>query len=141
MGSTNVTIDDLKEFHHDDSLAELPLLQTTKKVKEVPESMEVVPTVTDPDVSSDEDKIPTRGIPIECATPRYLWIQRNHDDDNIFVDLAVYSDTDWAGCVEDTKSTSGGFYYVGLNLVAWYSKRQNSQSLSTCEAEYIAAGL
>ncbi|RZC46523.1 hypothetical protein C5167_039470 [Papaver somniferum] len=33
-----------------------------------------------------------------------------------------------------------GFYYVVLNLVASHRKKQNSQSLSTCEAEYIAAG-
>ncbi|KAG9442462.1 hypothetical protein H6P81_018316 [Aristolochia fimbriata] len=29
---------------------------------------------------------------------------------------------------------------MGTNLVSWYSKKQNSISLSTAEAEYIAAG-
>ncbi|XP_026383688.1 uncharacterized protein LOC113279203 [Papaver somniferum] len=48
--------------------------------------------------------------------------------------LVAYSDADWAGCVEDRKSTSGGCFYAGKNLVAWHSKKQNSQSLSTCEA-------
>ncbi|XP_026459725.1 uncharacterized protein LOC113360432 [Papaver somniferum] len=55
--------------------------------------------------------------------------------------LVSYSDTDWAGCVEDRKSTSGGCFYVDQNLVAWHNKKPNSQSLSTCEAEYIAAGV
>ncbi|KAG9442558.1 hypothetical protein H6P81_018412 [Aristolochia fimbriata] len=56
------------------------------------------------------------------------------------VALAGYSDADWAGNSDDRKSTSGGCFYLGTNLVAWYSKKQNSISLSTAEAEYIAAG-
>ncbi|KAG9453126.1 hypothetical protein H6P81_006030 [Aristolochia fimbriata] len=54
--------------------------------------------------------------------------------------LAGYSDADWAGDADDRKSTSGGCFYFGTNLVAWYNKKQNSISLSTIEAEYIAAG-
>jgi len=38
------------------------------------------------------------------------------------------------------KSTSGGCFYVGNNLVAWMSRKQSSISLSTTKAEYIAAG-
>ncbi|KAL5758467.1 hypothetical protein ACOSP7_021078 [Xanthoceras sorbifolium] len=38
------------------------------------------------------------------------------------------------------KSTIGGCFYLGNNLVSWYSKKQNFISLSTAEAEYIAAG-
>ncbi|XP_065617297.1 uncharacterized mitochondrial protein AtMg00810-like [Quercus suber] len=53
--------------------------------------------------------------------------------------LAGYSDTDWAGNADDRKSTSGGCFYVGNNLVSWMSKKQNSISLSTAEVEYIAA--
>ncbi|KAG9449455.1 hypothetical protein H6P81_009420 [Aristolochia fimbriata] len=54
--------------------------------------------------------------------------------------LAGYCDADWAGNTDDRKSTSGGCFYLGTNLVSWYSKKQNSISLSTAEAEYIAAG-
>ncbi|XP_058189255.1 uncharacterized mitochondrial protein AtMg00810-like [Rhododendron vialii] len=53
--------------------------------------------------------------------------------------LAGYTDADWAGCADDRKSTSGGCFYIGNNLVSWLSKKQNSISLSTAEAEYIAA--
>ncbi|CAL8083514.1 unnamed protein product [Prunus armeniaca] len=58
------------------------------------------------------------------------------------VNLVGYSDADWAGCSDDRKSTSGGggVFYVGNNLVAWHSKKQNSVSLSTAEAEYVAVG-
>ena len=53
--------------------------------------------------------------------------------------LAGYSDTDWVGNANDRKSTSGGCFYVGNNLVSWMSKKQNSISLSTAEAKYITA--
>ena len=54
--------------------------------------------------------------------------------------LAGYSDVDWAGNVDDRKSTLGGCFYVGNNIVSLMSKKQNSISLSTIKAEYIVAG-
>ena len=57
-------------------------------------------------------------------------------ESNVF--LAGYSDADWVGNADDRKS--GWCFYVGTNLVAWMSKKQNSVSLSTTEVEYIAAG-
>ena len=54
--------------------------------------------------------------------------------------LAGYSDADWAGNAEDRKSTSRSCFYMGNNLISWMSKKQNFISLSTGEAEYIAAG-
>ena len=53
--------------------------------------------------------------------------------------LVEFSDFDWAGNADDRKSTIGGCFYVGANLVAWMSKKQNFVSLSIAEAEYIAA--
>ena len=54
--------------------------------------------------------------------------------------LAEYSDADWVGSVNDWKSISEGYFYLGNNPVSWMSKKQNSASLSTAEAEYITAG-
>ncbi|KAK1551769.1 hypothetical protein Q3G72_004368 [Acer saccharum] len=54
--------------------------------------------------------------------------------------LVGYSDADWAGNCDDRKSTSGGCFFLGNNLVSWFCKKQNSISLSTAEAEYIATG-
>ncbi|XP_039684964.1 secreted RxLR effector protein 161-like [Medicago truncatula] len=54
--------------------------------------------------------------------------------------LIGYCDVDWAGNADDRKSTSGGCFFLGNNLVSWFSKKQNFVSLSTVEAEYIAAG-
>ena len=62
-----------------------------------------------------------------------IWYSRDSNEC-----LAGYSDADWAGCIDDRKSTSGGCFYLGNNLVSWMSKKQNSVSLSTAEAEYIA---
>ncbi|KAL2656354.1 LOW QUALITY PROTEIN: hypothetical protein AAZV13_04G115650 [Glycine max] len=53
--------------------------------------------------------------------------------------LVGYCDADWAGSADDRKSTSGGCFYLGNNLISWFSKKQ-TVSLSTAEAEYIAAG-
>jgi len=54
--------------------------------------------------------------------------------------LMGYYDADWAGSVNDRKSTSGGCFFIGNNLISWFSNKQNCVSLSTAEAEYIAAG-
>ena len=56
------------------------------------------------------------------------------------VNLPRFSDADWAGNADDRKSTSGGYFYLRNNLLSWHSKKQNSISLSTAEAKYIAMG-
>ena len=55
-------------------------------------------------------------------------------------DLVGYSNSDYAKDKVDRKSTSGTCQFLGRSLVSWSSKKQNSVSLSTAEAEYIAAG-
>jgi hypothetical protein len=50
-----------------------------------------------------------------------------------------YSDSDWAGDKVDQESTFGACQFIGQLLVSWSSKKQNSISLSTAEAEYISA--
>ena len=37
--------------------------------------------------------------------------------------LLVFFYSDWAGNADDRKSTTGGCFYVGANLVAWMSKK------------------
>ena len=51
--------------------------------------------------------------------------------------LVGFCDADWAGNAEDQKSTSGGCFFLGNNLVSCFSKKQNLISLSTAEAKYI----
>ncbi|KAG8496025.1 hypothetical protein CXB51_009090 [Gossypium anomalum] len=53
--------------------------------------------------------------------------------------LVGYSNSDWAGCIDDMKSTSGYFFTLGLSVFCWCSKKQQTVAQSTVEAEYIAA--
>ncbi|KAK6148275.1 hypothetical protein DH2020_019187 [Rehmannia glutinosa] len=53
--------------------------------------------------------------------------------------LKGYSDSDYAGDIDDRKSTSGSCQFLGDCLVSWFSKKQNCVSLSTAEDEYISA--
>ncbi|KAK6143314.1 hypothetical protein DH2020_023662 [Rehmannia glutinosa] len=53
--------------------------------------------------------------------------------------LIGYSDSDYAGCRVDRKSTSGICQMLGNRLVSWFSKKQNSIATSTRPAEYISA--
>jgi hypothetical protein len=55
-------------------------------------------------------------------------------------DLIGYSDSDYAGCKVDRKSTSGTCQFLGRSLVSWSSKKQTFVALSTVEAEYVATG-
>ena len=49
-----------------------------------------------------------------------------------------YSDTDWAGDLNDRKSSSGYLFQICGTPVSWRSKKQTCVALSTAEAEYIA---
>ncbi|GKD47729.1 retrovirus-related pol polyprotein from transposon TNT 1-94 [Tanacetum coccineum] len=53
--------------------------------------------------------------------------------------LVGYSDSDWAGSKDDGRSTSGFLFFLGNNAFTWSSKKQPIVTLSSCEAEYIAA--
>ena len=37
--------------------------------------------------------------------------------------IVGFSNADWARCVDDRKSTSGGGFFAGNNLVSWHSKK------------------
>jgi hypothetical protein len=56
------------------------------------------------------------------------------------LELVSYTDSDYAGCKLDRKSTSGYCQFLGGCIISWASKKQHSVALSTAEAEYVAAG-
>ncbi|KAK2980779.1 hypothetical protein RJ640_009564 [Escallonia rubra] len=55
--------------------------------------------------------------------------------------LFGFCDSDWGGCVDDTKSTSGYCFSLGSGIFSWTSKKQQTVAQSTAEAEYVSAAL
>eukprot|EP00253_Pinus_taeda_P029456 PITA_29456 len=49
-----------------------------------------------------------------------------------------FSDSDWAGNVDDRRSIIGYAFSIGSGVITWSSKKQNTVSLSFAEAEYQA---
>ncbi|GKV11936.1 hypothetical protein SLEP1_g23148 [Rubroshorea leprosula] len=55
--------------------------------------------------------------------------------------LLGFTDADFGGDLADRKSTSGYVFLYGGTSISWCSKKQDSVSLSTTEAEYKASAL
>ena len=53
--------------------------------------------------------------------------------------LHGYSDSDWAGFVDDMRSTLGSCFSFGSAIFSWCSKKQEVIAQSTVEAEYVVA--
>ncbi|KAL0463021.1 UNVERIFIED_CONTAM: Retrovirus-related Pol polyprotein from transposon TNT 1-94 [Sesamum latifolium] len=87
---------------------------------------------------------------MECnpvTTPTECGVKLSKDDGVRKVDsttfrslLGVYGycDSDYAGDVEDRKSTTEFVFYFGENAISWFSRKQLIVTLSTCESKYVA---
>ena len=53
--------------------------------------------------------------------------------------LTGYYDSDYAGDLDDKKSTSGYIFLLGSKPIAWNYSKQKVIALSSCEAEYISS--
>jgi hypothetical protein len=63
-----------------------------------------------------------------------LWYERGKGDE-----LTDWSESDYAGDIDDRRSTSGYAFMIRTKVVPWSSKKQPIVTLSTTEAEFIAA--
>jgi hypothetical protein len=50
-----------------------------------------------------------------------------------------FTDSDYAGCLDTRKSTSGYIFKYGNDAISWRWKLQDCTATSTTEAEYVAA--
>ena len=53
--------------------------------------------------------------------------------------MLAYTDSDYAGDLDDRKSTLGYVFMLSGGAVAWSLKKQPVVTLSTTEAEYVTA--
>ena len=55
--------------------------------------------------------------------------------------VEAYSDSDWAGCRDTRRSTSGGMIYFEGAVLPFWSRTQTTIALSSCEAELYAINM
>ena len=80
-------------------------------------------TVSDSDVTDTVSSMPTTPSQESSRSPAFV---------------KVYCDADWAGDVDDRRSTSGCILLLHGSPIVWLSKKQATVALSTAEAEYMA---
>ena len=52
--------------------------------------------------------------------------------------LVGFSDADWAGNPDNSRSTTGFIFYLANGPISWRSKEQQTVALSTAESEYMS---
>jgi len=73
----------------------------------------------------------TRDLGLKYTKPTHGTVRANT--------LWGYVDSDWAGCPDTRRSTSGFVLMLNGAAITWKSKRQSIVALSTAEAEFVAA--
>ena len=54
------------------------------------------------------------------------------------LEVIGYSDSDFAGCIDSRKSTSGYIFMMASGAVSWRSAKQTLTATSTMEAEFVS---
>jgi len=54
------------------------------------------------------------------------------------MNISAFSNADWAGSVDDRRSTSGFCVFLGSNLISWSARKESTVSRSSTEVEYKA---
>ena len=73
-------------------------------------------------------------------TKKYGILYKNVEDKKE-LKMVAYSDSDWAGDKDTSKSTSGYIILINGSPLSWKSKKQGVIADSTMQAEFIAMAL
>lgn len=68
------------------------------------------------------------------ATKHFMLTYKNSDN----LEVVGYSDSDFAGCVDTKKSTSGYIVTLAGGAISWKSSKQTLTASSTMQAEFVA---
>jgi hypothetical protein len=68
------------------------------------------------------------------GTKDYMLMYRWTDN----LEVIGYSDSDFAGCIDSRKSTSGYIFLMASGAVSWRSAKQTLTTTSTMEAEFVS---
>jgi hypothetical protein len=102
-------------------------------------------TLTRPDIAYSVNQL-CQHLHAPCSThwtaaKRVLHYLQGSSDHGLFytksnLQLNAFCDSDWAGCPDDRRSTTGFAVFLGDCLVSWSAKKQAVVSRSNTEAEY-----
>ncbi|XP_019173223.1 PREDICTED: uncharacterized protein LOC109168693 [Ipomoea nil] len=87
-------------------------------------------TVTLPDLSFSVNQL--------CQHMRAPTVSHWEQLKRVLRKIHAFSDSDWASCPKDRKSTSGFAVFLGSNIVSWSVKKQRTVARYSTEAEYKA---
>ena len=67
-------------------------------------------------------------------TKDYMLVYRKMEN----LEVLGYTDSDFAGCSNDLKSTSGYIFMMAGGVISWKSVKQTLRASSTMQAEFVA---
>jgi len=74
-----------------------------------------------------------------CGTSDYGLSYRGRSRLDKMLDIRGFTDADWAGDLDQRRSTSGYVFNLFGGAISWMRKKQSVVALSTTKAEYMAA--
>ncbi|XP_048439320.1 secreted RxLR effector protein 161-like [Pyrus x bretschneideri] len=81
--------------------------------------------------------------PYASLVGSFMYAQRTKEYQLVYkrdskLELVGYSDSDFAGCLDSFKSTSGYIFMLANGAVSWKSVKQDTVTTSTMQPEFVA---